>query len=156
MTAFVRVCSLVCSQTINRFLMLLWSIWQARNEVLWKKSPAGVGSIIAVADAFLDGWRRAQMTASIVGSIAAAPKHWIKPREGRLKVNVDAAVKVEGDCSRLGWVVRDYTGSFIVGGMKKSPGACQPREAEALAIREAISWLRDYGFDFIDVECDAN
>ncbi|CAH9087463.1 unnamed protein product, partial [Cuscuta epithymum] len=55
----------------------------------------------------------------------------------------------------LGWVARDSTGAFLAGAAIPRKGVCLPKEAEALSMREALSWIKAAGWDQVDVESDA-
>ncbi|CAH9141777.1 unnamed protein product [Cuscuta epithymum] len=78
---------------------------------------------------------------------------WHLPASGWFKLNVDAARDDAG--SGLGWVVRNDLGDFVAEGIKPGGGRCSPSEAELLSIREALSWLKDREWDFVEVELDS-
>lgn len=67
---------------------------------------------------------------------------WTKPPEGWIKINIDAA------CGQgtggMGCVVRDDFGDFIRARCNVTTQKMQPREAEALSLREALSRLKDW------------
>ncbi|XP_031104052.1 uncharacterized protein LOC116007493 [Ipomoea triloba] len=55
----------------------------------------------------------------------------------------------------MGWVLRDHDGFFVAAQAITTPGPILPREAEALAVREALSRLKNNHLDNIIVETDA-
>lgn len=67
---------------------------------------------------------------------------WGKPSEGWVKVNLDAALFEDIYCIVLGNVVRHAAGKFLMDKSSKHEGLVPPREAEALGLKEALSWLK--------------
>ncbi|XP_031121208.1 uncharacterized protein LOC116024454 [Ipomoea triloba] len=55
----------------------------------------------------------------------------------------------------MGWILRDHDGYFVATQSLSRPGPALPREAEVLAVREALSWLKNTQWDSIIVETDA-
>nr|GMD72600.1 uncharacterized protein LOC109192287 [Ipomoea batatas] len=55
----------------------------------------------------------------------------------------------------LSKVLRDGEGQFIAASSIPSKGVFNPKEAEAMAIREALSWLKRHNYNFVQVETDA-
>ncbi|CAH9096881.1 unnamed protein product, partial [Cuscuta epithymum] len=80
---------------------------------------------------------------------------WRKPDTDRIKINTDAAINRGAGMVGLGWVARDSTGAFLAGAAIPRKGVCLPKEAEALSMREALSWIKAAGWDQVDVESDA-
>lgn len=74
------------------------------------------------------------------GQQVAAARHREKPNAGWLKINVDASVFQDGNIG-CGAVVRDAQGQFRAAMSKKVEGKWSPREAEAIAFKEALSWI---------------
>lgn len=71
-----------------------------------------------------------------------AGKNWCKPPDGWYKVNCDAS-GVVNDCVGIGCVVRDSQGSFVAARCRRVEGSWNPREAEAISLKEAMSWIKD-------------
>lgn len=63
---------------------------------------------------------------------------WEKPSPGWIKVNIDAAV-FQDNTIGCGAVIRDAQGGFMAVRCKKIEGRWRPREAEAIALKEALS-----------------
>lgn len=68
-------------------------------------------------------------------------KTWTKPLLGWVKINIDAACDPVSDSVAVGCVVRDANGLFLRSRSRVIRGARSPREAEALSMREALSWI---------------
>ncbi|MCI19155.1 cytochrome P450 [Trifolium medium] len=80
--------------------------------------------------------------------------HWCKPRPGTLKCNVDAACYEEANQYCIGACLRDAEGKVIHAYMKKFEGKPEVREAEAVALLEALNWLQQYNMQQIQIETD--
>ncbi|XP_031098368.1 uncharacterized protein LOC116002379 [Ipomoea triloba] len=86
------------------------------------------------------------------GTPTVVRAQWSPPSMGRLKCNIDAAVF--GNRAGFGAVVRDHDGAFVaaVGGeLECGPN---PYLAKAMAVREALSWLKGRGLLNVDLESD--
>ncbi|XP_074352117.1 uncharacterized protein LOC141691281 [Apium graveolens] len=59
-----------------------------------------------------------------------------------------------GNKCSYGFVLRDDQGDFIAGGGGRLLGALDPRTAEALAFREALSWIKNKGCQNVYMELD--
>lgn len=81
--------------------------------------------------------------------------HWNKPSSGRLKLNTDVAISQSSNAMGLGWVLRDDHGRFLAAKNVRMPGVYMVKEAEALTLREALSWLKNTGMGAVDVEMDS-
>ncbi|CAH9137916.1 unnamed protein product [Cuscuta epithymum] len=111
--------------------------------------------VMLKAQFFVDGWGLAQQQGrEQYIKVAAAANSLKRSLPGRLKLNVDAAVKEDG--IGLGWLLRNKAGVFIEGASKLWFGRLSPWEAELVGIREALSWVKENGWDFIEVESDAS
>ena len=78
---------------------------------------------------------------------------WSKPSPGWFKINIDAAVFMMGGIG-VAAVVRDDQGGFVAACVLKLPGKWSLREAEALALKEALSWVLDRGYMQCEFETD--
>ena len=79
---------------------------------------------------------------------------WSKPPTGWLKCNVDAGVFRSHDNFSFGGVIRDAGGTFVVAKCQCFPGSFHLHEAEALAVREALSWIKNLQISKIIFEID--
>ncbi|XP_073137966.1 uncharacterized protein [Henckelia pumila] len=107
--------------------IVLWVVWQNRNDVVWNGRGKFATSIFQSAIQMLSLFKTTSLSAAshqqppqlIHNSI------WMPPRENFLKCNTDVAV-VEGYFS--------------------------PTIAEAIGVREALSWMKTKGFSRVFVE----
>ncbi|KDP36415.1 hypothetical protein JCGZ_08684 [Jatropha curcas] len=73
---------------------------------------------------------------------AKATSIWHPPLQGTLKLNVDAAFDLNTHRAGGGWILRDHLG-FCLGGKLMDLGVvASSLMAEALSIREALSWVK--------------
>nr|GLL29741.1 uncharacterized protein LOC109157746 [Ipomoea trifida] len=65
---------------------------------------------------------------------------------------------LQGRCGKanFGWVLRDSHGAFIVATVFLGGVAEGARMAEALRVREVLSWLKEVGAREVDVEMNAH
>ncbi|XP_074336022.1 uncharacterized protein LOC141673188 [Apium graveolens] len=80
---------------------------------------------------------------------------WHRPQHGWIKVNTDAALFLEWDSTGVGTVIRDERGQFIRARNHKLQALYSPREAEALGLKEALSWVKDLGYNRCVFETNA-
>ncbi|XP_075499854.1 uncharacterized protein LOC142538418 [Primulina tabacum] len=71
------------------------------------------------------------------------------------KCNVDTGFGTDKRSFAVGMVIRDSNGSFIICRTSLHHGAALVKEAEAIAILEALSWIKDMGYDKVIVETDS-
>lgn len=80
---------------------------------------------------------------------------WIKPSFGWHKCNVDAALVRSRGLISFGAVIRSTGGDFIAAKSDILPGSFDPREAEALGVKEALSWLKKFPFKYVVLEMNS-
>lgn len=136
-----QVCNMSDNGKRAEVAAVCWSIWRARNEVVWNKRYTRVYVVIACAKQYLDQWRNAQKSVVCTsrpqlfegdGSCV-----WVKPQESMIKVSVDASTFDEFIASGIGMVVRDATGSLVVGRTVSIDGLKAVKVIEAMAMKEA-------------------
>ncbi|XP_024038343.1 uncharacterized protein LOC112097373 [Citrus clementina] len=121
---------------IELLVTILWMIWNARNNWIFK----GVNDIphvtVSKAEAVLEAFRRTQLPAATHIDIQSSSKlkAWKPPQRGYFKVNVDAATNLEKQIAGLGAVIRDEAGNVIAAAVKVSKfyGDVFIAEAEAI------------------------
>lgn len=69
-----------------------------------------------------------------------------------MKLNTNAVVDSENGKLGYGWVLRDENGLFKAATC--NPGKCFyfPKMAEAIAIRETLTWMKSHELDFLPQE----
>jgi ribonuclease HI len=90
---------------------------------------------------------------------ASTPKKrasWQPPKEGILKLNVDASFQISTGEGASGLVVRDHVGILKRGQAIMYENVSTVLIMEALAIRDGVKLAADSGLSRIEVETDAN
>ncbi|XP_019185981.1 PREDICTED: uncharacterized protein LOC109180726 [Ipomoea nil] len=77
------------------------------------------------------------------------------PGAWELKLNTDVAMDAGNGVMGMGWIVRDEHGEFVAAKCVTYPGLYGVKEAEAVGVRETLSWVKGLGFGVIDVETDS-
>ncbi|XP_019168825.1 PREDICTED: uncharacterized protein LOC109164732 [Ipomoea nil] len=133
-----------------------WVMWKARNDVVWNVKQWQIQDMRQLVVAQLAAWVQvyssictAQATAGMQGS----PTIWIPLPEGFLKCNVDASI--HGGDAAYGVVLRNHEGRFIAACSGKFPCVSEVYLAEAIAFKEALSWLksRSHNMCFVESDC---
>ncbi|KAM6555534.1 hypothetical protein CsatB_002553 [Cannabis sativa] len=144
----------------NRLLMcaLCWAIWDGRNEMVWKKKETGVDSIVVSAKGYLDHWTSAQnslIETSWTGLQSGdGAELWCPPTENSIKINVDAAMFNGGNSYGIGLVARDRHSPLVEARMECFLDRVNPEVAEAIGVREALSWIKNRNWPRVVVETD--
>ncbi|KAL8095164.1 hypothetical protein AgCh_036571 [Apium graveolens] len=103
----------------------------------------------------LADWKEAQQASCQTGHKGdKCDLVWKKPKEGRVKLNTDAAVFNDGSIG-VGCVLRDAQGRFLGARSCRKAGAWTPREAEAIGMKEALSWMLTWKHNHCVVETDS-
>jgi ribonuclease HI len=82
---------------------------------------------------------------------------WQPPDEEYIKCNIDAALLSDQGCFGVGMCLRNSRGYFIKALTKwyeSVPPRSPPLGAEALGLRDAISWLGQLGLSKVHIELD--
>ncbi|XP_074327164.1 uncharacterized protein LOC141665080 [Apium graveolens] len=126
---------------------LCWSLWNRRNKWVWNKIDMSVFGTKSVAINLLEDWKRAQQEkVKCTPTINSRSRCWQKPPVGWVKINIDAATFMQDNSIGIGGVIRDDRGDFVRAMCQQVEGLWQPREAEAITLRELLSWTKKYGF----------
>ncbi|XP_074333675.1 putative ribonuclease H protein At1g65750 isoform X1 [Apium graveolens] len=133
--------------------MVCWSLWNRRNKWVWEKINGSAFGVKAAANNLLRDWREAQITVE-KDQKAAGARQWENPDAGWIKVNVDAAIFQDNSIG-CGAVIRDHQGVFLAARCKKVDGVWRPREAEAIALKEALSWIMELQYKECIFETDS-
>lgn len=147
------------TRTADQWTMLgliCWSIWCRRNKWVWDKINLSVFGVRALAMNLLADWNRAkEKSIKHLHQQSAGKQHWGKPPVGWIKVNVDASWRRGDDFIGVGCVMRDDWGKFLQARSSRIRGKMQPKMAEALSLREALSWTIQWRTKKCIFECDA-
>ncbi|WOH11565.1 hypothetical protein DCAR_0831054 [Daucus carota subsp. sativus] len=82
-------------------------------------------------------------------------RRWQVPQRDWVKINLDAAIFADIKKIGIGGVIRDANGNFVKAVCKQLDGLWSPREAEALSLKEILSWTKQHGFTRCVFETDS-
>ncbi|XP_073024188.1 uncharacterized protein [Primulina eburnea] len=136
----------------------LWSIWRYRNEKLWNGVSRHLQTTVSLGYDLLWNWTQAQKTSTkdqASSSRRDTDDRWTKPPDPYVKCNVNAAMFKEHRAVGFGAVVRDSTWEFMVSKTSVKQGMFEVKEAEALALLDAIAWTTSLELHDIIYETDS-
>ena len=79
---------------------------------------------------------------------------WHPPPESAFKLNFDVVIFSELNCSRVGAMIRNERGKVIAAMSVRGPQVVDSEEAEILACRRAMEFVREAGFIELVIEGD--
>lgn len=148
-------------QTMSRkakMFTLCWSIWRARNDLVWNRKRWSAMKIVAKAWEYLSQWNGAQarnykvpLQPMLAGDGAI---YWAKPKTDVVKITVDAATFSDQGTCGIGIISRDHDGSLLGAKSKQYAEVLNPSMVEAMAIKEALSWAKDRQWSSVILESD--
>jgi ribonuclease HI len=145
----------------SRAAVLLWFIWNNRNNTVWNDSSLspqqlGVQALVYWQQwAAINGLLHEQQQAVVQDSAANSNTQWIQPPFGFLKCNVDASFYNTAGATGCGWVLRDCRGQFQLAGSNIMMASLSVLEGEAMALIEAMEEVIHRGLSFVIFESDS-
>ncbi|KAH9647971.1 putative reverse transcriptase/RNA-dependent DNA polymerase [Citrus sinensis] len=133
-----------CSLTAT----VCWGLWLNKNNKVWNDVKGRVQTVLNSAGQNLFLWQQARKSV-YVPPVSDSASHgsvcWLKPNVGWFKCNVDAAIIRS----------RGLISDFIAAKSDILPGSFEAREAKAIGVREALSWLKKFAFHSVNLEIDS-
>ncbi|XVE77806.1 hypothetical protein DITRI_Ditri13aG0092000 [Diplodiscus trichospermus] len=136
---------------LGKFAVVMWSIWRCRNDLLWNNARCDPRKAVYSGLEFLCSWLQARNT---------IPNSMTTP-SGVDPLNL---FEMQHRCctfrrKQFHWIwnglVRDSDGHVVACRTALYPALLQVREAEAMCLLEAISWVLPMGFKDVTFETDA-
>lgn len=145
-------------QNNARIVTLCWSIWRARNDLVWNNKRWNPMRIVAKAWEYLTQWTVAHnrfFVAPLQPSMAGdGATYWIKPQYNEVKITADAAIVEDHGASSIGLIVRDHEGHLLLACTRCFRDIMNPTLVEAIAIKEALSWAKEWPNNTVTIESD--
>uniref|UniRef100_A0A803NVG0 Reverse transcriptase domain-containing protein n=1 Tax=Cannabis sativa TaxID=3483 RepID=A0A803NVG0_CANSA len=138
--------------------MVTWRIWLARNDILWNNKTTTAFEVVRSARTNLDSWKNAQVqrTAPLLNvNYSNGREHWMKPMTHKFKINVDRAIFEAENCFGIGCVIRDQTARLVEAISVSKHGGVTPEIAEAIGVKEALSWIKKKALSDVEIETDS-
>ncbi|XP_019155460.1 PREDICTED: uncharacterized protein LOC109152301 [Ipomoea nil] len=153
---FFGCLSMLRADLIPKFIMVCWGIWCSRNACVWRGAAFDLMLMVHHALLFLDNWLAGNESTILPAVPSRQVERWNKSQAGRLKLNTDAAINQTSNTMGYGWVVRDDNRLFLAAKSMSVPGIYDVKVAEAMSMREALSWFKNTGMGGVDVETDSH
>ncbi|KAM2145657.1 hypothetical protein ACFX1R_049187 [Malus domestica] len=134
-------------------LVLVWSVWKARNEFIWKGVDVSPVDVHLKAQSWLTEFKKWNEVQSPSPTVRV--HKWKHPEFGWIKCNFDAAWEENGLYGGIGIVVRKATGGFIAAMALRETGITSALHTEAVAARSAALFARHWREQLVQVEGDA-
>ncbi|KAH9708700.1 reverse transcriptase domain-containing protein [Citrus sinensis] len=153
-----RVFARCSSDDCDLAAMICWSLWLNRNSKVWQNKNGRLSSVLNLAGQVLFQWRsvrKLQLFDNTFVSDSHGAVCWQRPSVGWLKCNVDAATFSSSGKISHGVVIRNSEGVFIAARSDCFIGSFGAREAEAIGVREILSWLKGLPVFPVIVEMDS-
>ncbi|KAL2492621.1 RNase H domain-containing protein [Abeliophyllum distichum] len=133
-----------------------FAIWINHNETVWKAKSFTVRKVVNSAKNFLQQWRDTNQPLPHTTTSSHRPEidRWNPPPMDSFKLNTDAAIFEDQGKTGLGLVIRDDLGSFVAARVVPVQGIFDPFIAEALEVREALSWIKSKFPEVQTIEID--
>ncbi|XP_037496859.1 uncharacterized protein LOC105637737 [Jatropha curcas] len=144
--ALVQKQPLMIHADMRRLWTRLWKIrapsqiWSVRNDIIWSQKHSSPMAVWHKASSFLSDWLKVAAGSSRTPSVVSK---WQKSELNWVKLNVDAAVYTDGTSAGYRAVLWDSDAVLLGVKIGKFEVSLRPIEAEAMAIKEALSWLED-------------
>jgi hypothetical protein len=145
----------------SKFAVLMWYIWQQRNNKVLNDNNVSVNQLGLQAASYWNQWavingllQDQQQTVNHCVT-ATYTEQWQQPPSGFLKCNVDASFFHSKGATGWGWCLRDSRGYFKLAGTNVVNSSLNVLEGEALAIIEAMEEVIQRGIPFVIFESDS-
>jgi ribonuclease HI len=151
------ICSHEDKELAGLFAMVVWVIWNNRNNKVWNDVAEPGRSLGIKAKLLWEEWLLAQQQQP--GRYQHMQQHhdltWQKPTQGWYKCNVDAAFHKQLNKTSTGWCLRDHMGRFIRAETTWMDGNCTIMEGESIALIKAVHAMEQQGISRVIFESDS-
>ena len=135
------------------FLVQSWLIWSQRNTVVHGGKMKDPRWLNKRAWDYLNEFQQSQdqLNPQLQRSTTNT---WVAPTDPVYKLNFDAAIFKELNCSGVGVIIRNANGEVMAAMSAKGPPVEDSEVAETLACRKAMEFAIDAGFSELLIEGD--
>ncbi|XP_043804432.1 uncharacterized protein LOC122721302 [Manihot esculenta] len=142
-------------ENASLMLMILWALWQNRNNVVWKCQGQTASGVFFMALNFLQQWKATCVVSPVSTIIDSARLGWSPPPHGWIKANIDASLSLQRGSVGFGCVIRNDDRSFVAVRADSFYSQMDAKCAEAMTFRKVLSWIKECGWDRVLFELDA-
>jgi ribonuclease HI len=152
------ICRTADCDIAGRFATLVWFLWQNRNNKVWQNEQECGRRLGINAQRCWFEWvqlQNFQQHNAARHAQVQQQERWQKPPAGWFKCNTDAAFHDDSNRTSAGWILRNYTGNFVMAGAAWYQGKYSIIEGEAKALLEAMRTMEQNGFSHVIFETDS-
>ncbi|XP_022762175.1 uncharacterized protein LOC111308119 [Durio zibethinus] len=128
-----------------------WGIWRERNNELYGEQTKTTQATAAFIKQYNAEFNNAQVPRV---SQSTSSRHWLRPTEGRVKVNFDGAFAKQDRKGGAGVVIRDHNGHVLGAAAIQIHAVNDPFQVESRAVVLSLQFAHEMGFTNIDLEGD--
>ncbi|KAG8639222.1 hypothetical protein MANES_14G123021v8 [Manihot esculenta] len=119
--------------------MILWALWQNRNNVVWKGQSQTASGVFFIALNFLQQWKAACVISPVSTIVDSARPGWSPLPHSWIKANIDASLNLQRDSIGFRCVVKNDDGSFVAA---RAGYKLNVKCAKVMTFREALSLIK--------------
>lgn len=139
---FVNVCQVADKNTAEEIIMVLWSIWMARNKAVWNHKFMLLSSILHLVKKVYHDWLVQQRSLVAGHEQQGFSCIWSRLPSSWLNINVDASPNQTQCYVGADAVCHDEFGPFVVAKTWHIPRRVTPQWTEIMAFYEMLSWVK--------------
>uniref|UniRef100_A0A803NN93 CCHC-type domain-containing protein n=1 Tax=Cannabis sativa TaxID=3483 RepID=A0A803NN93_CANSA len=154
----IQLSQLHTKSDLEMIICTMWFIWSDRNNIIHQKQHKKPADLLASSKAYYCNFlQQSAITASLkqVDPAVAAHCPWTPPTEGKIKLNVDAAVLSSQNKLGYGALIRDSTGTVLAACSSPANGNFKSKHMEAKALFHALRWANQLNYQVNNVETDS-
>ncbi|KAL5744797.1 hypothetical protein ACOSQ2_027913 [Xanthoceras sorbifolium] len=140
------------------FCVVLWNIWNDRNSLVHLQKVKYAESLLDHAGFYLAEFQNtlASVSPLVPRPVCSGSVGWSPPPCGSLKLNCDAAVRIDKNFIGVGAAIRDSFGHVVVASSHLLSGFFSPEIGEFLALREGLLLASHHSLQVSLIETDAS
>jgi ribonuclease HI len=134
----------------------VWHIWENRNNVRNGENLSHPSRVVGKIKAYVDFILQHSFRLTVPNrreNQASIPK-WSPPPAGSVMINLDAAIFPQSNRMGVGVVIRNHLGQVLAASRRFVDHVNNPELAEAIAMRHALIFAEEMGFQKIIVASD--
>jgi ribonuclease HI len=151
------ICSHEDKDTAGMFAMVVWSLWNNRNNKVWNDTNDPGRNLGFKARHLWEDWYVVQQVQHDAAGVNQLQQEivWQKPILGWYKCNVDAGFHREVNKTSISWCLRDHQGRFVMAETTWFDENHSIVEGEALALLEALRAMTNRNMQQVIFESDS-
>ncbi|PON51472.1 Ribonuclease H-like domain containing protein [Parasponia andersonii] len=149
--------SCVHKDTFEFFCILLWALWNNRNNVVHGRYARMEYELVDFCKSYLEEFHLSASRLACVSSLSMRPHntHWLPHVHGQLKLNSDVAIRNGSGFVDAGSVLRDGSRIVLLSWAVKIRGNFSVILGELMALREGLRIALEKGFSVSIIETNA-